>query len=58
MDFIIVVSGQLELVLDTETRVLSAGDVAVQRGTANAWRVISSDQCTFVGVMLDAAAPI
>jgi cupin domain len=56
--FIIVVSGQLELVLDTETRVLSAGDAAVQRGTAHAWRVVGLDPCTFVGVMLDAAVPI
>ena len=54
MDFIIVISGQLELVLDSETRVLVAGDVAVQRGTPHAWRVAGPDPCTFVGIMLDA----
>lgn len=57
MDFIIVVSGQLELVLDSETKLLGAGDVVVQRGTPHAWRVAGPNPCTFVGIMLDAATP-
>lgn len=54
LDFIMVVSGALELLLDTESKVLNAGDVVVQRGTAHAWRVAGSEPCTFVGIMLDA----
>lgn len=54
LDFIIVMSGQLELILDTESKILNAGDVVIQRGTAHAWRVSGSEPCTFVGMMLDA----
>lgn len=56
LDYIIVIAGQLELILDTESRVLGPGDVAIQRGTAHAWRVVGSDACTFAGIMLDAAS--
>jgi quercetin dioxygenase-like cupin family protein len=56
LDFIIVMSGQLELILDTESKILSAGDVVVQRGTAHSWRVPGPEPCTFAGIMLDAQA--
>ncbi|KAJ5117211.1 hypothetical protein N7448_004153 [Penicillium atrosanguineum] len=36
-DFGIVIEGEVELVLDSETKVLRRGDVAVQRGTNHAW---------------------
>jgi len=54
LDFIVIMSGALELILDTESKVLNAGDVAIQRGTAHAWRVSGSEPCTFVGIMVDA----
>jgi len=54
LDFIIVMSGQLELVLDKESRFLNPGDVVIQRGTAHSWRVPGPEPCTFAGVMLDA----
>jgi quercetin dioxygenase-like cupin family protein len=54
LDFIVIVSGALELILDTESKVLNAGDVAIQRGTAHAWRLSGSAPCTFVGIMLAA----
>jgi quercetin dioxygenase-like cupin family protein len=54
VDFIVIVSGALELILDDGSKVLNAGDVAIQRGTAHAWRVVGSEPCTFVGIMLDA----
>jgi len=56
LDFIVILSGALELILDAESKVLNAGDVAIQRGTAHAWRVSGSEPCTFVGIMLDAQA--
>lgn len=57
LDFIIVVSGQLELVLDTESRILRAGDVVIQRGTAHAWRVVGTEPCTFAAILIDAKSP-
>jgi quercetin dioxygenase-like cupin family protein len=56
LDFIIVVSGQLELVLDTESKTLNPGDVVIQRGTPHAWRVPGRGPCTFAGIGLDAVA--
>jgi hypothetical protein len=47
-------SGQLELVLDTESRLLNPGDIVIQRGTAHGWRVSGLEPCTFAGIMLDA----
>jgi quercetin dioxygenase-like cupin family protein len=39
VDFGVLVSGELELVLDSgETRVMKPGDTVVQRGTNHAWR--------------------
>jgi quercetin dioxygenase-like cupin family protein len=55
LDVIIVISGSLELVLDTESRMLTPGDVVIQRGTAHGWRVPGPEPCTFAGVGLDAA---
>ncbi|KIV78471.1 hypothetical protein PV11_10186 [Exophiala sideris] len=42
LDYGIVLEGEVELVLDSgETRLLKAGDIAVQRGTMHAWRTPS-----------------
>lgn len=54
LDFILVLSGRLELILDTESRLLNAGDVVIQRGTAHAWRVPGPEPCTFAGIGMDA----
>jgi len=56
LDFIVVISGHLELILDTESKILRPGDVLIQRGTAHAWRVPGPEPCTFAGIGLDAAA--
>ena len=45
LDYGIVLEGSVELVLDSgETRLLEAGDIAVQRGTMHAWRTPSKDK--------------
>lgn len=54
IDFGIIVSGQLELILDTGSTILNPGDVVVQRGTAHGWRVVGPEPCTWVVVMIDA----
>jgi quercetin dioxygenase-like cupin family protein len=55
LDFIVVVSGQLELGLENGAQLLGPGDVLIQRGTAHRWRNPGPEPCTFVGVMIDAA---
>ncbi|KAH8820821.1 cupin domain-containing protein [Xylogone sp. PMI_703] len=44
LDYGVVLEGTIELVLDSGvTRIMNRGDVCVQRGTAHAWRNISTD---------------
>jgi quercetin dioxygenase-like cupin family protein len=54
LDLGIIVSGRLELILDTGSTILNPGDVVVQRGTAHGWRVVGPEPCTWVVVMIDA----
>jgi quercetin dioxygenase-like cupin family protein len=56
LDFVIIVSGWLELLLDSGTVKLGPGDCVVQRGTSHGWRVIGDEHCTFVGVCVSAKA--
>jgi len=56
IDYCAVISGELELVLDSgEVVLLMAGDVAVQRGTTHTWRNPSRDTtCRIIVVMIEA----
>lgn len=54
IDFIFVISGKLELILEDGSTVLERGDCVVQRGTNHAWRVVGAEPCTFAGVALSA----
>jgi imidazolonepropionase-like amidohydrolase/quercetin dioxygenase-like cupin family protein len=54
LDVITVVSGAMELVLDTESTVVRAGDVVIQRGTPHAWKTVGDEPCVFVSVLADA----
>ena len=56
LDFLFVISGQLELILEDGSTVLSSGDTLVQRGTNHAWRVVGDEPCTFISVLLSADA--
>jgi quercetin dioxygenase-like cupin family protein len=57
LDFGIIMSGELDLVLDSGTvERLKAGDVVVQRGTNHRWRNPSPDiPCRIVFVLIEAA---
>ena len=55
LDFIIILSGHLELGLESQTQLVGPGDVVVQRGTAHSWRNPGPAPCTFVAVLIDAA---
>jgi quercetin dioxygenase-like cupin family protein len=54
VDLIVVVSGAMELVMESGSTVVRAGDVVVQRGTPHAWRVVGDEPCVFVAVLVDA----
>lgn len=56
IDFIFIISGQLELILEEGSTVLGPSDCIVQRGTNHAWRVAGTETCTFAGVLLSAEA--
>jgi len=55
VDLLFIVSGQLELVMDTGTKVVAGGDMVVQRATAHAFRVVGNTPCIFYGVAFEAA---
>ncbi len=54
IDYIIVMSGTMEMDLDVESVKLSAGDVLVQRGTRHNWVNRGSEPCRFAAVLIDA----
>jgi len=54
LDVITVISGAMELVLDTGSTVVRAGDVVIQRGTPHAWKTVGDEPCVFVSVLADA----
>jgi quercetin dioxygenase-like cupin family protein len=59
IDYGIVVSGELELVLDGgEVVALGAGDIVVQRGTNHLWRNPSSDTACRMAFVLIEATPV
>lgn len=56
VDFLVVVSGRLELILETGSVRLGPGDCLVQRRTRHAWRVQGDQPCTFAAVFLPSSA--
>ncbi len=54
VDFGIVLSGEIYLVLDQEEKLMKAGDVAIQRGTNHAWSNRSSQICRMAFILIDA----
>lgn len=53
IDFGIVLSGEIYLMLDKEETRLQAGDVVIQRGTNHAWSNRSNQDCKMAYVLLD-----
>ncbi len=52
LDFIVVVSGQIELELDDGVHLLAAGDCIVQRATRHRWRNPGDEPCILSGVLI------
>ena len=54
IDFIFVLSGKIELIMDKGKTILSPGDTVVQRATFHSWRVIGDEPCKFAAVLVGA----
>jgi quercetin dioxygenase-like cupin family protein len=53
IDYGVVLSGEIHLVLDNEDVHLKAGDIVVQRGTIHAWSNRGSSACRMLFVLID-----
>jgi mannose-6-phosphate isomerase-like protein (cupin superfamily) len=53
VDYGIVLSGEIYLVLDKQETLLKAGDVVVQRGTNHAWSNRSDKPCRMAFILID-----
>lgn len=58
IDFLVVVSGRMELLVEEGSAKLGPGDCVVQRGTRHAWRVVGDEPCTFAAVFLPTAQAV
>ncbi|KIO75667.1 cupin [Pedobacter lusitanus] len=54
LDYIIILSGEIYLILEEEETLLKAGDIVIQRGTNHAWSNRSATYCIQLAVLLDA----
>jgi quercetin dioxygenase-like cupin family protein len=54
VDYAVVLSGSIELQLDTATVQLNPGDVLVQRGTIHNWMNNGTEPCVMAYILIDA----
>jgi mannose-6-phosphate isomerase-like protein (cupin superfamily) len=57
VDYAIVLSGEIDMLLDDSEVHLKAGDVLIQQGTNHAWVNRGTEVCRIAFVLVDAAAP-
>jgi mannose-6-phosphate isomerase-like protein (cupin superfamily) len=57
VDYAIVMSGEIDLVLDDTTIHLKAGDVVVQQATNHAWINRGKEPCRMIFVLMDSKQP-
>lgn len=57
LDYAIVLSGEIDMLLDDSELRLSAGDVIVQQGTNHAWVNRGKETCRIAFVLIDAKEP-
>ena len=53
VDYAIVLSGEIHLVLDDSETLLHEGDVVIERGTNHAWANRSGQPCRMLFVLID-----
>jgi mannose-6-phosphate isomerase-like protein (cupin superfamily) len=57
IDYAIVLSGEIDMLLDDSEVHLNAGDVVVQQGTNHAWVNRSQEICRIAFILIDAEDP-
>src|SRR6195256_4178161 len=57
IDYAVVISGEIDMLLDDSEVHLKAGDVLVERGTNHAWVNRGSENCRIAFVLIDAEEP-
>ena len=57
LDYVLVLSGEIDLVLDDSEVHLKEGDIVVQKGTNHAWVNRGQEPCRVAVVVLDAKEP-
>jgi quercetin dioxygenase-like cupin family protein len=57
LDYAVVISGEIDMLLDDSEVHLKAGDVLVQRGTNHAWVNRGRENCRIAFVLIDAKVP-
>jgi len=55
LDYIIIISGELYLIMEEGETLLTAGDIVIQRGTNHAWSNRSTAPCIQLAILIDAA---
>ncbi|MEJ5055888.1 cupin domain-containing protein [Sphingobacterium sp. MYb382] len=55
LDYIIILSGEVYLITETEETLLKAGDIVIQRATNHAWSNRSEQPCLQLAILIDAA---
>jgi mannose-6-phosphate isomerase-like protein (cupin superfamily) len=54
VDYAIVLSGEIDMLMDEEETHLKAGDVIIQRGTNHAWANRGTENCRIAFILIDA----
>lgn len=57
LDYIIILSGEIYLIVEEGETLLQAGDIVVQRGTNHAWSNRSEEPCIQLAILIDAKLP-
>jgi quercetin dioxygenase-like cupin family protein len=55
LDYIIILSGQLYLIMEEGETLLEPGDIVIQKGTNHAWSNRSDNPCIQLAVLIDAS---
>jgi len=54
LDYVIILSGELYLIMEEGETLLQPGDIVIQRGTNHAWSNRSNEPCIQLAVLIDA----
>lgn len=54
LDYIIILSGELYLIMEEGETLLKPGDIVIQKGTNHAWSNRSDQTCIQLAILIDA----